>query len=236
MKRILASQYAYVKNLNDEVYSALYRYTESSTQINNSLYRKKSINPRIDQDIKLITRAFEGAPAISAAITVYRGIVSDNFLPEIKAFISTSHSRETALDLVGKNCCLLEILVTPGSKVLPLEEMSDVKHEREILLPCTGHFITTHTFQEKELLVYQLTYVSSVAVEITPATKIETVQAAMSIDVWAERLIYLAEEDVTELGESPEDAIRGVLQLNFKDQSVPKEAVLQAIAHFKSTV
>ena len=66
-------------------------------------------------------------------IVVYKGIRTEEYESD-KSFISTTPNEFEAYEFTKGNCCLLQITISPGSKVLYLENMSEFKHEKEILL------------------------------------------------------------------------------------------------------
>lgn len=159
--------------------------------------------------IKLITSAFEKVEPLTSAITVWRGVHSDEWhkidytddesiektsrddyqpepwrVPDFTrvSFISTTADMSYALysfvsyEPEGSErpgCCLMEILISPGSKILPLKPGYSTLHESEVLLPYWGQLILTNTeirdisysspkTEEKirtKVRVYQLTYI-----------------------------------------------------------------------------
>lgn len=114
----------------------------------------------------------------------------DDYLPEPwrvpdftrVSFISTTADINYALysyvssepyELERPSCCLMEILVSPGSKILPLKGGYSHLRESEILLPYWGQLILTNTeirdlryrssmnneMIQMKVRVYQLTYI-----------------------------------------------------------------------------
>ena len=126
-------QKEFVKNLPHSIKGSLKWYTGPGEELNILLRNKERFGNFFQKQFDNISKAFNNVPKLEEPITVYRGMKeSPNF--NSKSFISTSVSREVAIDYTSDVCCLLEILVTPGSKVLPLVSISLYPEQEEILL------------------------------------------------------------------------------------------------------
>lgn len=155
----------YMRMLSDDDKELLLYYTrEEYIKINNAL-RKNTLNDilrngmSIKEYIGEIDRVFLNAPALRSPLTVYRGVRFDK--PDFKKFKadsyhSTSLDRKVAMDFVG-NCCLLEITVVPGTKILVLDEISDHPNEKEILLNRKTELIFNNTSIEDQIYTFYLT-------------------------------------------------------------------------------
>lgn len=170
----LKTQSKFVKNLDKNIINSLLQYTGTeSYDINRALRHSLQLSDKQQYIINNIDNAFSQIPAIISPITVYRGINSDKFIPEILAYVSTSIDKDIAIRVgAGKECCLLEILVVPGSKVLPLKGISLFKNEKEILLPRTGKFEINNKYIINSTVVYNLTYLPEFTVEVTYKTTV----------------------------------------------------------------
>ena len=167
---LLQDQFNYVKKLSISIQDSIIEYTGNSFEIINDYLRiKKRINLN-ERDLEVIDdldKAFIDSPPIKNNITVYRGINTKNFIPEVLSFISTTHDINSAFNFTGKDCCLLRINVSSGSQILPIESISLFKKEKEILLPRTGKLIITNkTTNEYGLIIYDLTYIPPTAINI----------------------------------------------------------------------
>jgi hypothetical protein len=75
---------------------------------------------------------------------VFKGKSSETVYSD-KAPISTSLFYNEAKKFASEKCCILQITVSPGSKILRLTKVSKYKEEVEILLERNGSFKVTGT-------------------------------------------------------------------------------------------
>lgn len=76
-------------------------------------------------------------------IVVFKGKHSSRVYSD-RSFVSTSLSYEVAKEkFAGEECCVVEITVSPGSKVLPLRTISEKPEEEEVLLDRDGIMMVT---------------------------------------------------------------------------------------------
>lgn len=90
----------------------------------------------------ILDSCFQRVPRLEQPLVVYRGIKAHKSkLTEFSHFMSCSLSYQKARSFTKWPGCLLEITVIQGSKVLPLESISDMQEqeEQEVLL-CDGNF------------------------------------------------------------------------------------------------
>lgn len=90
------------------------------------------LNKKEQELLDTLDELFENVPPIDQTQIVYRGISTYFPLESIKSFISTSLSFDVATSFSGKYCCLLYITLSPGSKILPLKELSYLPSEEEM--------------------------------------------------------------------------------------------------------
>lgn len=170
---ILTPQFSFLNSLSDFQKKALVDYTESPA-INKLL---RDINT-LTRDFKLlkknIDRIFRYIPPIDSTITVYRGVKfssRSDFNSELNdfGFVSTTYDKTIAFEFLDDYpCCLLEITVSPGTKVIPLEPFSKYPEESELLLP-PGKFslirsINT-TYFGKSITVNKVKYIPEENIE-----------------------------------------------------------------------
>jgi len=81
---------------------------------------------------------------LKSNIIVYKGINSSTVYND-PAFISTSELYDEALNFAGDNCCIIQINVYKGSKVLDISSLSRYKEEKEFLLDRNGILNVNYT-------------------------------------------------------------------------------------------
>lgn len=176
----LQEQVEYVSRLSPEIKASLFKYTITDYhEINEYLrgnHRIGLITPeQIQKHIENIDQAFALCPTTSKVFTVYRGQDSDIF--NTKSYISTTLDLNMTSDFFSKEnrCCVFEISVSPGSKVLPLRNVSNFRKEIEVLLDRDGEFFLTYVEEDDIVLqngdvypmrIIHLTYTGPVIQEL----------------------------------------------------------------------
>lgn len=147
---VLAKQYKFVQNIEDQVPFEWYVGEGGfAEELNHALRVDQKLTRDQERSYKGIMNAFQEIPPLEEDIMVYRGT---SFLPfVVKSFISTSFDQKVAEQFVEQDCCLLEIIVPKGQKVLPLDKISMLP-ESEILLP-PGRFTLVKKINEGRFLV-----------------------------------------------------------------------------------
>ena len=121
-----------------------YTYDEKFYKtMNTNLLRKKRQPKEIQVDLNNIDEAFKAVPPLTEPLVVYRGKQKDEVSKVDPSFVSTSLFSEVTKTFTGVGCCILKITVSPGSKVLPIYDLSRLRSEYEILLDRGGHFVVT---------------------------------------------------------------------------------------------
>lgn len=94
----------------------------------------------LDEVVRDIDASIEALPPLPCDLVVYRGVKTigkgltrARKTTNDKGFMSVSLSASTARRFAGKKCCLLEITVPAGTRVLPVT--MSVYNEQEVLLP-----------------------------------------------------------------------------------------------------
>jgi hypothetical protein len=126
-----------------------------------TLFTKETIVKCIQELIKTVNTAIDGAPPLTKKLVVFRGSKGDyyfnkdtpNMLFRNKGFISTSINRGSASAFMyGDSCCLSFITLLPGTRMLWLEGITRVPGEYEFLLsPKTTFFIRNHRVKKRFL-------------------------------------------------------------------------------------
>lgn len=170
---ILTPQITYLNNLSDFQKRAIVDYTESPA-INKLLRNIDTLT----RDFKLLKKniddVFKYIPPLEKSITVYRGIKFKStldFTADLNdfGFISTTYDKPIAFEFLDDyKCCLLEITLEPGTKVIPLESFSKYPEEKELLLP-PGKFsllrsINT-TYFDKPITINKVKYIPEEKIE-----------------------------------------------------------------------
>lgn len=103
-----------------------------------------------------------------------------------------SISREFA----GSKCCMLEITISPGSKVLPLWPVSDSPSEEEILLDREATWISTNATinnsMQKSLFI---TYIPPNSHVVETKEELKEVKNVFDNDLITERIVKSLEND-----------------------------------------
>lgn len=130
----LRKQEEYVSNLPDAEKKSLEWYTSGAYRDFNKALREGKILTQIQREHKdNIDSAFESVPPLEEPIIVYKGKGSDNVYSD-KSFVSTTLNYESSKRFSGSECCVLQITVSAGSRVLPLRTISEMPDEEEVLL------------------------------------------------------------------------------------------------------
>lgn len=163
---MLKEQCRYVRRLDEETKEVIQEYTGSSYEILNKRLRNQEYLGNFQDMVDTLDRTFDDAPPTKRSITLYRGIDATEFINEVSSYISTTYNIVRARKSLGRRCCLLRILVSSGSQVLPIEEISEHPFEKEVLLPRTGRLEITNVDEEDAIAVYDLVYLPKKSVQI----------------------------------------------------------------------
>jgi len=137
-------QIDYVRNLPEHIKNSISWYTGGNFDLFNESLRNDKI-PSDKHHFDNIVLAFKACPPLTENVVVYKGIDNDRVYEVDKAFSSSSYNISGVADFHGQTCCILEITISPGSKILPIFHISRIPSENEILLDRNGKFILTGT-------------------------------------------------------------------------------------------
>jgi hypothetical protein len=192
IKILLTPQFNFVNSLSDDVKHNLTTYTTPEVYQNLNEKMRNSFGTYNNLDLKLsfeeqnildsIDYAFENVPKLIQPLTLYRGVA--NLYPRYSlrktptnyfdtkrmiSIISATYDKNIAKSFASsKNkCCFLVLTIPAGSSVLPLQFISDVPSEKEILLNRKGmYYITSQGMEEHDfrpfsqsLYTYHITYI-----------------------------------------------------------------------------
>jgi hypothetical protein len=233
-RQVLAKQYAYVSNLNHNIIESIRDYTGNSYRDMNLRLRNKEFLGEYHDIVDNLDRAFQGVPSTDQPILVYRGIDTEKFIADIQAYLSTSYDIDEVYSYTGKNCCLLRIVISSGSKILPLEDISETPLEKEILLPRSGEFKITNLHYEDTLAIYDLIYIPENSVQITPnITNINQIKIQLNDEEWINRIVDLISIDEIQLF-GVEDSVKALIETSFAHENVPQSAINDAIVRLEN--
>lgn len=225
----LIEQINYVNSLDQSTIEMLKWYTTKEyKELNKTLREGGFLTALHHSMVRKIDEAFLNAPSLKEPLQVYRGI-DDEFVADILSYISTSYSITVAEDFTSETeCCLLKILILPGSKVLPLKSLSLAKYEDEILLPREGSFIINYVDSSVKPKTYDLTYIPPGSITFKEDKPLSTSfeERTFTNEELLQRLLNLiTPEELTILG--PEDTIYSLIHDMGID--VPQEVINEAI-------
>ena len=148
-ERVLESNQEFVLHFPQYIKEAITEYTRS-VQINRLLRTNKLVmtpkrtkrTGQYETMLRRMDRAFAYIPYLEHEITVYRGIVSDNFYTDDAGYVSTSTSITGTEGFIGSSCCILQITIPVHSKVIRIPGVIGFHgDEHEVLLDRGGRFI-----------------------------------------------------------------------------------------------
>lgn len=131
-------QVQYINTLDKDTINALQYYSSIGHVKMNKQMNDDKITSSVHKYIQLIDNAFKNAPPTIKPMIVYRGIKSQKHITTSftsKTYVSTTVDKNVALEF-QKNypCCLFEIVIPAGSRILPLMYISTLPDESEVLL------------------------------------------------------------------------------------------------------
>jgi len=161
MDSILSEQINFLKEISDDHLESLYWYTVGDCRALNARMREgKKLSKRQQIHKDHIMDIFNSIPPLKEQITVWRGF-SSKVGYDKNMFISTTIDKSIAygyVDVVA-NCCIYQIVITPGSKIIPMWTISGFTTEQEILL-CPGNVvIVTGEYIERDMKIINMTYI-----------------------------------------------------------------------------
>jgi len=156
---LLRNQMSFLSRIDEKTKESLAWYTGGNfDDFNTSLRKNKPLTTEQQHRLRDIDRLFTQIPATQYPITVYKGKNTKNVYEIDKAFMSTSEDYKSAKQFSGKDCCILQINVSAGSKVIPIKGISREPDEKEILLDRGGQMLVTGSEIRGNMMVIFTTY------------------------------------------------------------------------------
>jgi hypothetical protein len=232
----LVKQYQYVNGLNVETKRVIGDYTGNEYEdLNYRLRNGATLSEEQMYMVKILDKAFISVPPLENPIIVYRGIKS-NLISEILSYISTSQDIDQTKEFTGSQCCLLRITISAGSKILPIEYISEAKYEKEILLPRFGMLTITKQSYYGNTKMYDLVFLPAYSISITPETTKSEIDNILTDEEWSDRILSLIIPEELELFDSIEELITSIVESSFSNTTIPTTAITLAIEKFNISV
>lgn len=152
-------------------------------------------------------------PPIETSITVYRGIKTSLMgdITSIVTHISTSYDQKESLVFTNKYCCMIRITLSPGSKVLPVEDISIHPLEKEIIVSRFGSFNLVLISVIDDLKFYDLVYLPEGYIHIESNVELNSNKNSLTVEQSINRLNSLIDEEELELYDTFEDYINDLI-------------------------
>lgn len=177
IQQLLDESKQYLSRLSAQSRQVVRQYTGfAHLQMNRCLRKGKKVLPECnDENLSVLDRIIANGPVSHTDMTVYRGFnphshqaeklrisleaLSPGDIFEERAFMSTAYGG-VFKEFVGSTCCVMEINVPAGVKMLAVESVSKVNDEREILLsPGMGlQFLGKETKNGLTVYLFQCKY------------------------------------------------------------------------------
>lgn len=141
----------YIKTLNAQTIMVLRDYTGSGSRTINDDLRTRASKSQILDQIKLLDKAFDNAPPLESAITVYRGVGEFVKIRDELGYSSCSLKKEVSIKF-GRGSCYT-IILPAGCKVLFICPISACPSECEVLVNRSGFFRALD--KQGETLIYE---------------------------------------------------------------------------------
>jgi hypothetical protein len=190
-----SAQKDYVDSLPENQKESLKWYTGGDFDIFNQKLRKGEVlSPIYLGHLQNISASFVSSPPLQEPLVVYKGIDTDNLYSD-NAFVSTTTEYDMASSSFSdkKECCVIQISVSPGSLVLPLRSVSREPEENEVLLDRGGTLSVTGNTIRNTMKVIFATYTPKNTVNVT--SKVQPIEAAETVNAVSRTIAFFADED-----------------------------------------
>lgn len=146
----IAAQEAFIHEIDTAGIGAIKYYTSADGYSLNKRLRSGSPVKKDQAAMKVLDSLFESVPPLAEGIVVWRDIDVDfTKKPHEGRFITKGYTSTRSRDDQLKGtypsgsqiCCMYEIRVPAGAKVLPVKQYAEEPGEDEILLPRNGRFV-----------------------------------------------------------------------------------------------
>ena len=229
-------QEKYVLALSKEIKESLRWYTSGEyKEFNVALRSGEFLSVEDQMHMNNIEKAFAGVPPLTLDIDVFRGVQKkEAILPDLNTFISTSVDEKVALEFAGEEeCCILQLKVVEGSKVLPVSALSDSAWEKEVLLPLgTKIKIISDAYDSRRGVEWYVGIViPPTAISLTEKTTPVQVERKLSVNEWVDSLKVRIDVEELELYSTVEEVIEAV-ENTIEIPPLIKRSVLARFAEY----
>lgn len=195
----------YVNRLSHQIKNSISWYTQHNYKKFNKILREQGdLDSEMLSHLYNIDLAFENAPVLDFPITVFRGIKNSNEAIADKSFMSTSIDYNVADGF--SECCIIDITVAAGNKILPLWDISDQYDEFEILLNRNQILTITH---ERILLkkIFYSTFLPSTSkiIESNSTPNIKTIESANEKESELKEKIIKISDNIIDILSDPDE-------------------------------
>ena len=162
-------------------------------EFNKTLRTNKLLKKEYVEKLDIMSEAFDLIPPTTETIVVFKGKKS-NIIYSDKAFVSTTLDYDQTKKFSGKNCCVLCITVSPGSKVIPLVSISEKPEEDEVLLDKEGILVLTgSSIDYNEMKILFVTYLPKNCQVLESKEDLNKAELIHDPELISERIIKLLE-------------------------------------------
>ena len=209
----------YIKSLPENIKQSIKSYTTINYIEFNKKIRGKGLLSANENIMKEhIHTAFINIPVLKNELIVYRGIKNKDHIQDDHMFISCSLDIDVAKHFtnISFDKYIMKIIISSGSKILPIYPISDEPSELEILL-CKCDNIITNTFINKidDFTIFHCMCIPYTSVKIldkdTPEIIISTSETSKKIN----QIINLIFEDIID-GMIEKDNIEETIDVYLK--------------------
>lgn len=241
-------QIAYTSNLPRTLKESLQWYTGPAYIAFNKALREDTVtNPEHKKYMRNIDLAFAGAPPLPESMIVYRGlrlsgriaIDESDFLEVDNAYVSTTKDIKQTESFRGQRCCILQITISAGTKVLFLRKISMHEDEDEILLDRGGKFIITGTGIREGTKIIYMTFIPRGSIAVKSVSDVKRAVEQFDEKLIQQRIVeYILKYKKTVSEEDLEDEIELIskrLEKNFPLSSEMIKAMKIQILSLRNT-
>lgn len=139
-------------------------------EFNEKLREQRPLDATQKHHLNILDNMFRFAPPVDKDLKLYRGVKSEGISD--KSFISTSMNKSEAESFTNRMtaCCMMEISVSKGSKILPIAHYSDYPDEEEVLIDRNQILMTTYISKEKFIKTYYISLAPRTSIVIENQT------------------------------------------------------------------
>ena len=187
IETILKSQISYVKNLPQYLKDTITWYTmpHSYAQFNKYIREGKKLPVDYEYHKNNFDQIFKYVPPLKKSLNVYRGVKDRGHILNNQTYLSTTLVKTQTKNFSKNNCCIVNITLPAGSKIIPIFILSDIPNEAEILLDKDSTIVTTGKYVQNEITNYSVTFIPKVVV--IDQNK-EVVKLTKTLDINSNRL------------------------------------------------